>query len=473
MQLVRTFSSLLGMLVVFAVTVITAGPVQAQAQCPSSLSVCEGWNGVYNSATSNLASYAFVDAVPYMSNVNCSNGTCDICAAFELIFNNYNSTNTKGIIVDARGVATPAYCSASPWQAFGVSAPASTAILLPAGTIYLQQGWVLPNATRIVGEGPALTTLQVCPPGTGSCTGGFTSGDMIDMGAHSSQVCNQVASLWDCQGVVVEHLGLNGNAQNVNGIVNLGAEELSRVDDVWMSNTGSGNGLSITQSGTNSGPYTKIYYSGAGTCARIGPGSGETRGPTDTRGIHGLTCVMTGGSSSAAIYVDTTGSTLEDVYISGSSPAQDGVLLGANAAAPDNTLLNVGGTGLSSVVHISSANATSDIALLGVTYLSPEPSSYTIKDDFSFSGAGGGLSSTTDPYVGMYILGDAVQGNGGVVGYSRFTTSQSVPAWIVGTNAPTSSSCPVGSLYSESSASNDSTTLWACNVPSSGWTNID
>ena len=45
--------------------------------------------------------------------------------------------------------------------------------------------------------------------------------------------------------------------------------------------------------------------------------------------------------------------------------------------------------------------------------------------------------SENDANVGLYIVGEPVQaGSATPIGYSRFTTSTSLPTWLVGTNDP-------------------------------------
>jgi hypothetical protein len=431
------------------------------------LTNCQGWNGVYlGSPASNTApAFSFVDAVPYLTDSRCASGACSICDAIALAFTDYNGI-PKGVVVDARGVNTTSgganalNCTMgtsrypNPWSVLSNTQYGNT-VLLPTGTIYLYSSWILPYATRLIGEGSGLTTIAPCT--STICSGqAFSSTDMIDMG--STSVCPMSAGLYDCQAVVIQHLGLNGgNLTGVNGIVNSASEERSGADDVWLNNMGSGGiGLSITKSGTNSGPYSKIFYSGSGTCASID-------GAPQTRGIHGLTCVMS-GSSGAAILLDAPNNTLEDIYISGSSTSQDGILVGANAPASSNVLFNISGNDLGSVVHISSAQNTNsscpvisgtpnnvcDVTVLGVTASSATNS---IKDELT--------SPTTqlpDAHVGMYIVGELVQGSGSSVIYSRFTTSLSVPTWLVGSSSP-SGNCAIGSLYSETSGTD---TLWGC-----------
>jgi hypothetical protein len=94
----------------------------------------------------------------------------------------------------------------------------------------------------------------------------------------------------------------------------------------------------------------------------------------------------------------------------------------------------------------------------------PAANTTTIQDDVVT-----GTSTITDRNVGMYILGEQVQAGGSPVGYSRLTTSPSVPTWIIGTGSP-SLPCSVGDLYSRTS-SGSGTTLWECIGPvtASAW----
>src|SRR5580692_3467529 len=313
----RTVKALLSnwLFVVVSVSLLgwlTTAPIPAQAQnCNATLSPgCQGWNGVY--LTSNKSpSYAFVDAVPYLTDSRCPSGGCDICDTIGLALMDYNYQNSNGVLIDARGVPTPQYCTSgtgkypNPWGTIAVPAKSyNNTVLLPVGTIYLETTWALTTDTRLIGEGANLTTLQVCT--TAVCGQVFSSADhdMIDMG--TSSICPGTS---DCTGVVIEHLGLNGNGvANINGIVNSASQELSRVENVAMSNI-AGTGLTLSTKGAaNSGPYANIEFFGTGTCANIS-------GTVITRGIHGLTCNLSGSSAGAAILLDGPNNTLEDISI--------------------------------------------------------------------------------------------------------------------------------------------------------------
>jgi hypothetical protein len=416
----------------------------------------QGTNAIHV-GNSNVASVAFVDATQY------AGGSQDICAviAYVLSSSGFYGNNSNGVVVDARGFTGTLSCSVNPFHNLFTSFPTelvSSTVLLPANTIPIQTTWVLPTDTRIVGEGSGVTVLQPT-----SNFGG--TGDMIDMGYSPG-------TLVDATGVVIEHLRLNGGGQDINGIVNELSQELSYVNDVTITNLG-GTGLTLgtdppdcPSSNDNcgflgaagdSGPYSNIYYSGSGTCLSILAVS--------TRGVHGLTCAMT-GLSAPAIVLDGPNNSLEDVTITNqsTSPSGDGILVGPMAGsgysytfAHANVLMNVAGTNLTNVVHISShassnsdcppgvsttnptVNDVCDVTILGISGSSI--GSATIQDDLS-------STTLTNPTVAMYVVGEQMFG-GTNPGNSRFTTSTSVPTWLMGGGSPAPSSCSVaGSLYS-------------------------
>jgi hypothetical protein len=109
-----------------------------------------------------------------------------------------------------------------------------------------------------------------------------------------------------------------------------------------------------------------------------------------------------------------------------------------------------GGSNVNDVVHICgsnngshsacpASNVVSDLTLTGIT----SSANNTIQDDVADTL----LSESTDPTVGMYILGEPVtlvSGGSGLTGYSRFTTSPSIPTWRVGTADPPTGNCDDG-----------------------------
>jgi hypothetical protein len=433
-------------------------PKAALAQCNTS-TAAQGFNALYgncvNSATKQ-AGFAMVDATQF--------GT-DICVAINNIYtNSYNPTNSNGIVIDARGFTASLVCSTNPWpSSFVSSAQFSSVVLLPAGTIILSKTLVMPHNTRLLGAGSGLTTLKAI--------NGF-QGDMIDMG--NSVICiNHNTNKTDCPGVVIEHLALDGGGQALNGIVNNYSQELSYINDVSLSNFTGGTGLWLNDHSDNSGPYTNISYSGSGICAQFfNNGTDQNNNLVQTRGIHGLTCKMSGSEITPAIYLDSPNNSLEDVYITGHS-SQDGILIGSQAAAYNNVLFNVRGSGLGNVIEISNANPANvtDLTILGVTCMgggSTCSSGGSVKDIVR-------NTTLTDSNVGLYIVGEQLSGG---IGYSRFTTSHALSegavTWLVGSNPPRALTdpCAAGSLYSCTNHSNCSTTtLWGC-LGVTGWKGI-
>jgi hypothetical protein len=425
----------------------SAAPPRAKAQC-SPPPLTAGFNAVYCNSTSTQGTFAMVDASQYTSS------SVDICTAIQKIL--INNGNPNGIVVDARGVnlgQTPT-CNVNPWDPSAVNPePPSSVVLLPSGTITIQAGksWTLPTNTRVIGQGSEVTFFQAAS--------GLA--DMIDMGTTvgGSGLCDR-QSPPHCEGIGIEHLALvgTGGTSKTNGIVNCCSQELSYVNDVTLSNFGTGTGLYLDARSNNSGPYTNISYSGNGTCVQIYDSSRKSQ-LRQTRGIHGLTCIMSGSSGSPAVYVDAPNNSLEDVYIQGAPTLQDGILIGYHGAASNNVLFNVKGVGLKNVINLSSANSLSDITILGVTN---SGSNATVMDNLN------GGATLTDANLGMYIVGEPVQGAGNPIGYSRFTTSTSSGAatWLVGPNSP-SGTCPVGDLFSQTSGTG-SITLWGCGVPGGG-----
>jgi len=429
-----------------------------------------GWNAVYG-PSAPVATYAFVDASQL--------GTTDICLAINNALTHYQ-TISFGLVVDARGmnptgtVTCSSGGSPNPWAKVSGNFP--NVVLLPSGTINISAKWVLPGKTHVIGEGPNSTTIVAS-----------FSGDMIDMGlgnSTQSPPCSSGNPPWNCQAIVVEHLGLNGNSTATYGIVNCCAQELSRVNDVFIQNVATG--LSLNDSfAQNSGPYTNISMSNVGQCVTMEPGQeqGSNGASAATRGIHGLTCVTNGKSTNPAIVVDTANNTFDDVYIQGgaSSPMQDGISIGVNpgelsgVAAQGNILSNIQGVNLINVVHIGGGsqapsgssncpNSSTYACDVNVFAVSGSGVTRTIEDDLY--APGGSNTYITDANVGMYVLGELVAGGAGngtaSIGYSRVTTSPSVPTWFVGPSSPLQShSCTIGDLFSTTSTSTNFS-LWEC-----------
>jgi len=414
----------------------------------------EADNAVGKSTSGNapVNSHAYVDASIFYSG--------DICTAIGSALNQiYTNADYKAkSVVDARGIypasgTTTITCAASPWNNVA-NPPTAVTILLPAATIAVGATWVLPTNTQIIGVGPRETMLQAAASMT----------DLIDMGVLTLPPAIPCANK-DCNGMALKHLTLDGGSGNASTLLaNKASQEQSYVDDVMMQGlNATGTGLLIIGQDNaklgyadNSGPYSNISFSGAGTCVNI-------QGTYGTRGIHGLTCVGTG--TGTAVKVDGSNNSIEDVFLSNYT---DGIVIGSQSAivstglyTQNNVLLNIRGDSsiTNAVVHICgpvghspcSANSTSypagipsDITIMGLTNSATSPN--TIQDDVT-------SSALADTYIGMYILGETVSGFSvsatGATSTSRFTTSPNAPTWYVGGMPPTSgSSCKTGSLFS-------------------------
>lgn|SRR5215472_9488479 len=455
----------------FAVAVVSA-----HAQSPAN------WNAVVQSSSGTVqtsASYAVVDATQY---------TGDICAKIAAVFNEYlatGTTPTNGVVVDARGVTTQLTCSGNPWAPLWTTTNTSNlftnTVLLPAATISISAAWVLPNRTHLIGQGPNSTVIQAS---------GTSNFDMIDMGKETSGPCGPAGGPFDCPNIEIEHLTLNGNGKGM-GIVNCCAQELSRVNDVSMTNVTTG--LALTDEfSENSGPYSNLTISAVNSCVAIGPASGSTNVMINSRGVHGLTCVVGSSSSSkGAIMLDGPDNELEDITVSSATSGMDGILIGSKGPAEGNTLTNiVGASGLTNVIHISNAtsakqangngycpfpsspgavNNVCDLTILGIA---GQSGTNTLRDDLT-------NTTVTDLSLGMYSLGEYVGTNSASIGNSRLTTAAAntnTTPWLVGPAAPISA-CAVGALYSctgsSSSCTNSSNvtaTLWQCVGSSTGST---
>jgi hypothetical protein len=433
---------------------ITVGLVLALSlSFPNPLHAQKGYNAVCSSAagcTSVTSSNAFIDASALAG--------ADVCAKINTALGIISST---GGVIDARG-ATAGTCANSPWN--GITSPSPAVILLPSGTITIPSTWVLPNYTRIFGDGErgnSGTSGTVI-----TAAGTFTAGTaMIQFGALTSGSCTS-APLF---GISIQDVMLNGDGLNIVGILNECAQETSYVERVNLYQI-AGTGLEVMgNQAQNSGPYADITcnpgtaggtsnISSSTTCVNI-------NGTGDLRGVHGLTAtvgsdgVTCPGSTcpSAAVYLDSNDTTIEDAHFEG---FVTGILVGSysssTSSAKSDTIINVNGGGSSStggtsnVVEISAATNTtsgnpnvSDLSITGVSWsTNPASSTYSVDDV---------LTSTTlsDRNVALYVLGEVISTTMGT-GYSRFTTSNSTATWgagALGTGKP-NSTCTPGALFS-------------------------
>jgi hypothetical protein len=290
----------------------------------------------------------------------------------------------------------------------------------------------------------------------------------------------------DCVSDGVRDLTLDASnytgSSQIVGVENEASQELSFVDHVSFKDapaSAQSNGMlglkvftntsTALISANNSGPYSNLTFT-AGSNAGSNSQCVAITGPAGTRGIHGLSCTSALASPPAAgITVDGNSTTIEDIFVNG---FVDGILVGSLGAAQADTLLNIsGGSTLTNVIHVESNIGTSstcpgptggvenvcDLSILHAT----SAASTTIDDQVT----GATLSHSTDPTVGMYILGEQLGTSSASGQYSRFSTSPTYPTWGVGNTSP-SASCNAtsanGSLYSNTSSTSTTGTLFAC-----------
>ena len=452
-------------------------------------------NAVFNGAgTAVTFSSAVIDASAFAST------STTICETIYSILNGtsgYGTYPATGAIIDARGLTTSNSnftckntIAESPWQSGTSYLDKPSVILLPAGTITISYTWLLPNNTRIIGQGAST------PVGSGTTQTGTVLAAAANFSGPGSSISPVLAMVQfgepsgadTCKGspsgicfnisiedVTLSNAIINGSTitaanANIDGILNLDSQELTyarRVNLYGITETGLQIGYTnYAFQAQNSGPYEGISYNvptgiTGVYCAQI-YGAG-------TRGIHGIKC--NGNSGTAGILVDTASDSIEDVYVNGFT---DGILVGSQSStvsrAWGNLLSNIsGGTAVTNLVHLCGSSASGNcpasptalprgITILGATSGTTGSSTYTILDGVT----GAMLSTSTDASVGIYALGEPVS-----TGNSRFTTSPSVPAWFFGTTQSPSSTCSNGSIYTSTSGSASGGTLWGCIA--SGW----
>jgi hypothetical protein len=384
-----------------------------------------GNNAVYNSsAVCCVGSSSFIDASVLQAQ--------DFCDTIYQII--HSSTYTPAVI-DARGISSHLTCTlGSPWSESSGYANKPSTILLPATSatnpITISIGWVLPNGTKLIGEGttnPTFNTSNAQAQTTIQASSTFPSGSsMIQFG--DSHCPSQI-----CAGISVESLTLYGNSQTITGIQNQFSQNQTSVNHVTLYHV-LGTGLQISSnapgSAQNSGPYSNINYD-TGTAGVFGSTCAQIDGLSGTSGIHGLSCVSSPESQNAVL-LDSSNNTLEDVRIMG---FVNGIYVGSLAPAHGNVLLNILGDTTGSlaappnVVHIANVgNAVTDLAIVGVA--NQITGTNIIRDDVTGTTLVSGTQANS--YVSMYVLGEPKTN----AGYSRFTTSPSAPNWSVGGDPP-------------------------------------
>jgi hypothetical protein len=422
----------------------------------------QGQNAVCTSSSgcsTTIGTSAFIDASMFANSPPQRN----ICAVLNFILSS-TTYPASGAVIDARGIpgVTPPVsmtCTASPWA--GITSPPPSTVLLPAGTIAIQVGWVLPSNTHLFGQGDNIasgTVIQACTPST--CTSTLSAPPMIQFGSSSGSMA-----------VAIEKLVLDGQGQQIGGIVNRYSQSNSYVDHVSLYRI-LGTGLLIEATG--SGPYSNINFDTGNATANSSTVCAQIIGTTGTAGIRGLNCTSELADALAAVLLDASSNSIKDVTIVG---FRNGILVGSNAAATSNVLINVIGDTTNpcyptcptpiNAVQISNNNTVTDLTIIGLSNQGGG-GTFTIEDSVTSTT----LSATTDPFVGIYALGKAANN-----GHARFTTSPTVATWAAGTMAPTST-CSQGSLYSctggtsgESNCASGSKyyALWGCPAPGGTW----
>jgi hypothetical protein len=255
--------------ILFAIVAVLVGwfsalPGQLSAQT-NSCSGSQGQNGVYNPPCNKgnpgvVGSFAFIDASMFVSSP--PPPSRNLCGVLNFVLQHVDKAPNypNGAVIDARGLNsgnTSMSCTASPWA--GLTNLLPSTILLPATTITIPSTWILPNNTRLIGEGYGTaggTVILACT--TQACPANFQTGSpMIQFGAASCGI--GVPTCYT--GISVENLMLNGNlvggaGQNINGIENFTAQS-SYVDHVTFFQI---LGIGLQVSAQNSGPYTNITF---------------------------------------------------------------------------------------------------------------------------------------------------------------------------------------------------------------------
>jgi hypothetical protein len=460
----------------------------------------QGDNIVYGADGVLSHSSAFIDAASFCTSTRClSDDFCSVLASA------LAKVPVNGGVVDARGVVPPpgssgsSSCASNPFS--GLTNPST--VLLPAARIIINQTWVLPDRTRIIGvssPGGASTALVAASTLTGS---------MIEMGGQPP-FCPGSST-----GVSVEHLRLDSTANTGANVIHNGcSQDLSYVNDVSMivSTTATGTtGLLVDGNAANSGPYTNLSFSanGIGTCLPCSGGlcTACVKLQVQTRGLNVITCTgdqelsCTRGSMSAAgdaaIYVQASNNSIKNVHVEG---FWDAVEVGDSANVQNIVLSNIAGGSsgfgpVTNTVHLCGPNSNqtgvygpcdfnggtvSDVTILNAVNASNQCRA-VIQDDVTGSTVGLTAQPPNTRYVGSYVLGDKIGG-----GYSRFTTSPSVqatnntcsgqsfevtdvPTWQVGSTTPGNSCTTPGAVYSNTAGTVGSSVYVCTNATPNVW----
>jgi hypothetical protein len=436
-------------------------PVKAQSICSGAAGNNAVWGTCTGSGFEIVRSTDLIDASPFGRN------NTNICAVLNGILSSASiQYPASGAVIDARGLpgntGTNMTCTISPWGSGSGYINVPSTILLPAGTITIPSSpgtWILPNGTKLIGEGTATN-------GTGTT---ILAGSNFTTGTPMIQLGDSHCPSPGCTGISVENLTLNGAAQNINGIQNQNSQDLSYVDRVnlyQILGTGLLVGSSTPGNANNSGPYSNITFN-VGSTSLTATACAQINGLSGTRGIHGLNCTSPTNDSNAAVLLDSSNNSIEDVTIGG---FYNGIVVGSMGPARSNVLVNISDNTKAcssncpptpvNMVHIepyitSGTPNVSDLSIIGAS--NDGAGTVTILDDLT-------STNLNDTYVSIYALGQSKNN-----GYSRFTTSPNAATWVVGTTSPSNASaCPNGSLYSCTGSTancmngSSSAALWAC-----------
>jgi hypothetical protein len=485
----------------FVACMITAFPNHAAAQS-------QGQNIVWSGST-KVGSSAFFDATQFPS----FNGKTytDLCGVIYATLANISSSYTNGLVVDARGVTGAGTISltcpagSTPWTQTnntGTSITTPSTILLPAGVIKINDTWILPDRTRVVGEGMngQISGHSGTVMAWASTTN--TSGPMVQFG--SSSLCTGSV----CTGISFQGVFMNGEKAGVVGstglvgIQNNYAQDESYVDAVNFYDI-LGTGLSLGSGAEFSGPYTNLKCQ-PGDSGSTGSTTPTTPcielGASNTLGIHGVTCTFPAPTSTAppaCIQVDGSFNSIEDIHFENFN---DGILVGPNSSDTGriygDVIVDVTGadpmTGagvvtVNSAVHVcgsfssgngcASTNRVRDVNLFGVVGYPVSGGggvSYIVEDDMVDALFPPSAGLPFEEGIGMYFLGEPVPGTKSTspAWPSRFTTSgtsgtNSIAAgqastWFAGDGVPSSTTaCNTGSVYSNTGGGSG-TTLYVC-----------
>jgi hypothetical protein len=418
----------------------------------------------------------------------------DICGIINGILTSatypYPST---GAVIDARGLVYPGStsgviaCSGNPF--LNVTVPST--ILLPAAQIPIHDTWVLPNNTKIIGEG-AGTWLQA------TTKTNAPTGYLIEMGSSAS--CPSEG----CSGVTIEHIQLDASNLSFSGIHNQFSQTPSYVNDIVLSNS-SLIGLKVEGPGVggpgaiDSGPYTNITFTAGASSSCTSSGCPMCVDlEAQTRGLHGITClgnVNTAGVNPQnpgypAIMVNASNNSIDDVHVEsfwdgievGNTTSQVGNIIisnitgsstgGCQQDCPTTNTVHICGIhpngtfGKCSINYSGSTNTVSDVTILqtAVTLNEDAFPATAVEDDVTGTSIVHCASCDILSATAMYVLGEPVQISSSAIGYSRVATALGpgtnnpggtvVPTWGVGTTAASGGTCNTpGALYSNSGAS--------------------